>query len=136
SSGLRASAAASTTSARPSASPAARPGCARRARYATHGPSTSSTRSMASPTRVVPAQPSGSISARTADIARGVYFIGRRAFDYARPVPPAIELRDVQVVTPDGAVLLRGVDLSVEKGECVALVGPSGAGKSTTLRLV
>jgi osmoprotectant transport system ATP-binding protein len=51
-------------------------------------------------------------------------------------VPPAIEILDVHVAAPGGTVLLRGVDLRVEKGECVALVGRSGAGKSTTLRLV
>ncbi len=32
--------------------------------------------------------------------------------------------------------ILKGLDLSVEKGELVSLLGPSGCGKSTTLRVV
>ncbi|MFC7482893.1 ATP-binding cassette domain-containing protein [Luedemannella flava] len=34
-----------------------------------------------------------------------------------------------------GTQALAGVDLTVHRGEMVALVGPSGCGKSTLLRL-
>lgn len=55
-------------------------------------------------------------------------------------IGPAIELIDVsrQFVTPDGHSLtaIRDFNMTVERGEFVAVVGPTGCGKSTTLNLV
>jgi ABC-type sugar transport system ATPase subunit len=36
----------------------------------------------------------------------------------------------------DGTPILKGIDLTIEKGEFVVFVGPSGCGKSTLLRLI
>lgn len=48
-----------------------------------------------------------------------------------------IELRDVHFrYTPDGPMVLKGLDLTIKPGTMVALVGPSGAGKSTITRLL
>ena len=48
-----------------------------------------------------------------------------------------IELRDVFFrYTPDGPMVLKGLNVVIEPGTMVALTGPSGAGKSTITRLL
>lgn len=52
----------------------------------------------------------------------------------------AIEIRDLTVGYPrkkgDPDVLLRGLDLTVAKGEIIAVIGANGAGKSSLLRIL
>ena len=52
---------------------------------------------------------------------------------------PLIELAGVEKVYRTGKVefrALRGVDLSIEDGDMVAIVGPSGSGKSTIMNMI
>jgi len=52
---------------------------------------------------------------------------------------PGIELRGLEksFKTPNGIVeAVRGVDISIRRGEIVALLGPNGAGKSTLLAIL
>jgi len=51
--------------------------------------------------------------------------------------PPRIELRDVGFRYSDSeGDVLRGVNLSIEPGESIAIVGPSGCGKTTLIKLM
>jgi putative ABC transport system ATP-binding protein len=56
----------------------------------------------------------------------------------AVPEAPVVEFRGVsRTYGSDPPVLaLRGVDLTVERGDAIAIVGPSGSGKSTLLNIV
>lgn len=53
------------------------------------------------------------------------------AHDGASPVVPAVQLRDLSYVYPDGRVALDAISLTMEPGDRVALLGPNGAGKTT-----
>ena len=54
----------------------------------------------------------------------------------APPDPPLLELREVTRQLPEGAVLVRDVELVFRRGEFVAVTGPSGSGKSSLLYLL
>lgn len=49
---------------------------------------------------------------------------------------PVVELHGVTREYPGGVRALRGVDLTVDAGQFVAIVGPSGSGKSTMLNMI
>jgi zinc transport system ATP-binding protein len=51
-------------------------------------------------------------------------------------MPIALRLEHVSFAYGHGAPVLRDVDLTVDRGEFVAIAGPNGGGKTTLLRLI
>ena len=49
---------------------------------------------------------------------------------------PILDVNNIEVVYDHVILVLKGVSLSVPKGEIVALLGANGAGKSTTLKAI
>jgi multiple sugar transport system ATP-binding protein len=47
-----------------------------------------------------------------------------------------LELERLEKTYPDGTRAVRGIDLSLGKGELVVLLGPSGCGKTSSLRMI
>jgi osmoprotectant transport system ATP-binding protein len=60
----------------------------------------------------------------------------RKTMEAAAVAEPAIEFRDVNYRLPNGATLLSGLNLRINRGETLVLLGRSGSGKTTTLKLI
>jgi ABC-2 type transport system ATP-binding protein len=49
---------------------------------------------------------------------------------------PALSIQQLSKIYDNGFVALKGIDLTVERGDFFALLGPNGAGKSTTIGIL
>ena len=64
----------------------------------------------------------------------------RKVFKFSFPQPDRSNQKVIELDKVDQAygdkVIYTGLDLTVERGDCIALVGPNGAGKSTLLKIL
>ena len=49
---------------------------------------------------------------------------------------PRIACKGVNLLAPDGTVLVRDLSFTMEAGTCVMLTGPNGSGKSSLIRVL
>jgi ABC-type Fe3+/spermidine/putrescine transport system ATPase subunit len=51
-------------------------------------------------------------------------------------MPPIVEVKNITMTYDTGVTALRGINLTIDQDEFVAIMGPSGCGKSTLLNLI
>ncbi|MBU4604871.1 MAG: ATP-binding cassette domain-containing protein, partial [Proteobacteria bacterium] len=49
---------------------------------------------------------------------------------------PLLSVNNIEVIYDDVILVLKGLSLSVEEGQIVAVLGANGAGKTTTLKAI
>jgi osmoprotectant transport system ATP-binding protein len=62
--------------------------------------------------------------------------VGENARPDPAPLDAVIRFRGVHYALPGGQLLLRDINLAVQRGETLVLLGRSGAGKTTALKLI